>query len=62
MGYSGYNEAKKRSNEKYLAKFDSIRIRVLPEFKKQIEQAAHDDGKSVQAYLIEALKEKMGIK
>ena len=54
-----YTEAQKRSAQKYLSKLAEIKIRIPPEFKKEIEAAAYKDGKSVQAYLIEALKEKM---
>lgn len=59
MAYVGYNEARKRANEKYLAKFERIAIRIEPDFKKEIEAAARDDGKSVQAFVIEAIKEKI---
>ena len=59
MAYVGYNEAKKRANEKYLAKFAEIRIRISPEFKKQIEAVAYSQGKSVQAFVIESLTDKL---
>lgn len=51
MAYVGYNEARKRANEKYLKKFDEIRIRILPEEKKRIEEKAREAGKSVNQYL-----------
>ena len=51
MGYNGYTEKKKASNERYLAKFDRILFRVLPEEKKQIEAYAREAGKSVNQYL-----------
>ncbi len=51
MGYNGYTEKKKASNAKYLSKFAEIRIRVLPEEKKIIEEKARKEGKSVNQYL-----------
>lgn len=51
MGYNGYTEKRKASNKKYLAKFAEIRIRILPEEKKIIEQKAAAAGKSVNQYL-----------
>ena len=51
MAYNGYNEAKKRANEKYLSKFAEIRIRLTPEEKREIESRAQDEGKSVNQFL-----------
>ena len=51
MAYVGYNEAKKRANEKYLKKLAEIRIRVSPDEKKKIEINARNAGKSVNQYL-----------
>ena len=51
MVYVGYNEAKKRANEKYLAKFAEIRIRITPDEKKEIEERARENGKSVNQYM-----------
>lgn len=51
MGYNGYTEKRKASNEKYLAKFAEIRIRITPEEKKIIEDNARNVGKSVNQYL-----------
>ena len=51
MGYNGYTEKRKASNEKYLSKFVEVRFRVLPEEKKIIEQKAAAAGKSVNQYL-----------
>jgi predicted HicB family RNase H-like nuclease len=51
MGYNGYTEKKKASNEKYLAKFQEIRIRTLPEEKRIIEENAKKEGKSVNQYI-----------
>lgn len=51
MGYNGYTEKKKASNERYLAKLAEIRIRMTPEEKTRIEQKASAAGKSVNQYL-----------
>lgn len=51
MSYNGYNEARKKANNKYLAKFQKIEIRVLPEEKKKIEAAAAAAGQSVAQYI-----------
>jgi predicted HicB family RNase H-like nuclease len=51
MAYAGYNDARKRANEKYLAKLDKILLRVTPEEKKEIEKRANQENKSVNQYL-----------
>lgn len=51
MGYNGYTEKRKAANERYLAKFAEIRIRITPEEKKIIEDKAKEAGKSVNQYL-----------
>lgn len=51
MAYVGYNDAKKRCNEKYLAKFEKILLRITPDEKKAIEQNAAKAGKSVNQFL-----------
>ena len=51
MAYVGYNEARKRANEKYLSKFAEIRIRLTPDEKKEIERKASAEGKSVNQFL-----------
>ena len=52
-----YTEAQKKANEKYLSKFSEIKIRILPEFKKQIEETAQKQGMSVQAFVIDSVKQ-----
>jgi predicted HicB family RNase H-like nuclease len=49
--YTGYTEAKKACNERYLAKFAEIRLRTTPEEKKAIEKKAKAAGKSVNKYI-----------
>lgn len=51
MAYNGYNEARKRANEKYLSKLDKITFRVTPEEHREIERRASAAGKSVNQYL-----------
>ena len=51
MGYNGYTEKRKASNERYLSKFDRITFRVTPEEHAEIERKARKAGKSVNQYL-----------
>ena len=53
MAYAGYNEAKKKCNERYLANFVKPTIRMTEEEKKIIEQAAVKAGKSFNRYMID---------
>ena len=55
MGYNGYTEKKKASNERYLAKLQMIPFRVKPEEKREIEQKAREAGKSVNQYIKDAV-------
>ena len=54
MAYAGYNDARKRANEKYLAKQVEIKVRMKPAEKKEIEQRAREAGKSVNQYVKDA--------
>ena len=51
MAYNGYTEARKKCNEKYLAKFDKITIRITPEEHREIERLALAAGKSINQYI-----------
>ena len=51
MPYNGYTEARKKANEKYLAKQAEIKLRIKPEEKKIIEEKARAAGKSVNQYI-----------
>ena len=51
MAYNGYNDARKKANEKYLKKFINLTFRITPEEKKIIEEKARKEGKSVNQYL-----------
>ena len=53
MAYNGYNEAKKRCNERYLSNFVKPTIRMTPEEKKIIEEKAAKAGKSFNRYIID---------
>ena len=53
MSYNGYTEARKKANEKYLAKQAEIKLRIKPEEKKIIEEKAREAGKSVNQYIKE---------
>lgn len=54
-----YTEAQKRSAQKYLADLAEIKLRMLPEEKEKIKQAANTAGKSVNGYILEAVNEKI---
>lgn len=58
MGYNGYTEKRKKSNEKYLAKFVKPTIRMTPEEKNIIEKAAIEAGKSFTRYIVDCALEK----
>lgn len=58
MAYAGYNESKKRCNEKYLAKFVKPTIRMTEEEKKIIEQAASKEDKSFNRFMIDCALER----
>ena len=59
MGYNGYTEKKKITNKRYLDKLESFLVRISPEGKKELEQAAAHAEKSRNAYVLEAIREKM---
>lgn len=53
------SEAQKRGNNKYLAKFDDIKIRVKQGYREQYKQFAQEQGKSLNAYFIELIEREM---
>lgn len=59
MAYVGYNESKKKCNERYLAKFVKPTIRMTAEEKRAIEQAAIKAGKSFNRFMIDCALEKV---
>lgn len=44
-------EQRKKSNEKYLSKFDEIRIRLLKGEKEKLKMAADAENKSINQYI-----------
>lgn len=61
MGYNGYTEKKKESNEKYIKnnKLVQILFRVPEEEKKKIMSYIEKTGKSANQWIKEAIYEKM---
>lgn len=61
MGYNGYTEKKKVSNEKYIKnnKLVQILFRVTDEEKKKIMSYIEKTGKSANQWIKEAIYEKM---
>ena len=53
------SEAKKRNNEKYNAKCDTIQIRPIKETGQEIRRAAALAGQSLQGYILQACAERM---
>ena len=54
MGYNGYTEKKKASNERYLSNFEKPTIRMTKEEKKIISEAAEKIGKSFVRFMVDA--------
>lgn len=52
-------EAQKRAREKYLDKFEQIRIRVPLGDREKIQEAAKADGKSVNAWITDMIYDKI---
>lgn len=52
-----YNEKKKITNERYLAKMKTVTLRMKPEKYEAIKAAAN--GQSVQGYILQAVRERM---
>lgn len=57
MGYNGYTEKKKASNEKYLAKLVKPTVRMTAKEKQIIEQGARQVGKSFNRFMIDCALE-----
>lgn len=57
MGYNGYTEKRKASNEKYLKKFEKPTIRMTAEEKQIIDEAAEKAGKSFNRYMVDCALE-----
>lgn len=50
-------DAKREANRRYLAKMETITIRVDKNLKEQIQAAAEREGKSVQAFILDIMRE-----
>lgn len=53
------SESRRRTNDKYNAKCDTIQIRPLKEKGQEIRSAAAAAGQSLQAYILQAVTERM---
>ena len=53
------SKAKKESNARHVAKLDQIMVRPLKEEGELIRKAAKEAGQSVQAYILQAIRERM---
>lgn len=53
------SETKKQSNNRYLAKFKTVSIRFPSDFFPEVVKNADNAGKSVQAFVLDAVREKM---
>lgn len=58
MGYNGYTEKKKASNESYLKNFEKPTIRMTKEEKQTILRGAREAGKSFNRFMIDCALEK----
>ncbi len=59
MGYNGYTEKKKASNERYLSKLSNIVLRMKPDYKELIDRASEQRGLSRNAFILQAIEEKI---
>lgn len=53
------SETKKKSNDRYLSKFKTLSVRFNLEMFAEIERAASGTGQSLQAYILQAVAERM---
>ena len=57
LGYNGYTEKRKASNEKYLANFVKPTIRMTEEEKRTISRGAREAGKSFNRFMVDCALE-----
>lgn len=57
--YRGFTEAQARAHKKYIAQFVEMKIRTTPERRETIQSAAASQGQSVNAYINQAIDERM---
>lgn len=58
-GYRGFTEAQARAHKKYIAQFVEMKVRTTPERRETIQNAAASQGQSVNAYINQAIDERM---
>lgn len=54
-----YNESRKKTNERYLAKFLSKTVRIPLEMVGPLNKAAQNAGQSLSAYILESIRQRM---
>lgn len=54
-----YNGKKKATNERYLAKFKTVSVRIPLEWLDGLQSAATASGQSLQGYILQAIRERM---
>lgn len=54
-----YNEKKKATNERYLAKFKTVSVRIPLEWLADMQSEAANAGQSLQGYILQAVRERM---
>lgn len=54
-----YNEARKKTNERYLAKFLSKTVRIPLDMVEPLNKAAQNAGQSLSAYIVESIRQRM---
>ena len=57
--YRGFTEAQARAHKKYIAQFVEMKVRTTPERREIIQSAATSQGQSVNAYINQAIDERM---
>ena len=57
--YRGFTEAQARAHKKYIAQFVEMKVRTTPERRETILNAAASQGQSVNAYINQAIDERM---
>lgn len=59
--YNGFTDARRRANDKYLNKFDTIALRIPKGKKAVISDAAAKEGLTVNQFIIKLLEDRLHI-
>lgn len=59
--YNGFTDARKRANNKYLNKFDTIALRIPKGKKAVISDAAAKEGLTLNQFIIRLLEDKLHV-